>query len=192
MAPRPARQVFTGDVQLATGYMTLRESSEPPFFSWPVTSPGKQVTLSVGADAWDRATDVTVVVDPDVDSMPDVMSRKAFVDSVAAVESLAQIDHVLNGHNYPVDRLATAMRILMHASQGGVSEARIRYGIASVMEWLKWLHHAISPRLIESASEIIRGGLGSGTDPGEAEAYAVIASVSSALGISVDDFLMAR
>ncbi|MGH1555898.1 hypothetical protein ACRAWF_40915 [Streptomyces sp. L7] len=179
-------------MQLATGYVTLRESSEPPFFTWPATSPGAQVKLSIGADAWDQATDVTVVVDPDADSMPDVMSRSTFVDSLAVVDSLAQIDRVLNSHNYPVDRLAAAMRILMHASQRGASEARIRYGIASVMEWLKWLHPAISPRLIESVSETIHDGLGSGAAPGEAEAYAVIVNVSSALGISVDDFLMAR
>ena len=50
-APKPARQIFTGDVRLATGYITLRESSEPPFFTWPATSSEARVTLSVGTDA---------------------------------------------------------------------------------------------------------------------------------------------
>lgn len=192
VAPKPSRQIFTGDVQLATGYVTLRESSEPPFFTWPATSAGARVTLSIGADAWEPATDITVVVDPDTDSMPDTASRSTFVDSVAAIGSLAQIDRALNGYNYPLDRLAAAMRILMHASHEGVSDARIRYGIASVTEWLKWLHPAISIELIESVSEVIRNDLRGGAVPGEAEAHALIANISSALGISADEFLMAR
>lgn len=191
-APKSSRQIFTGDVQLSTGYVTLRESSEPPFFAWPATSAGARVTLSIGADSWDPATDITVVVEPDADSMPDVASRSSFVDSIAALGSLGQIDRALNGHNYPLDRLAAAMRILRNASHEGVSDTRVGYGIASVAEWLKWLHPAISMGIIESASEKIRNDLGGGTVSGEVEAHALIASISSALGISADELLMAR
>ncbi|MGW1502108.1 hypothetical protein ACWCQW_26685 [Streptomyces mirabilis] len=190
-APKASRQIFDGEVVLPTGYLTLREASDSPFFVWPVISAGERVALSIGVDAWDEATVVTVVVDPGADSMPDVRSRDGFTASVAAITSLSRIDQVLTGYSYPVDRLAAAIRIMRAASDEGVSDARIRYGIASVVEWLKWLHPAISPDVLEGVPERIRNGF-SGVSSEEAAARALIAYIASALGVSAEECLMAR
>ncbi|GAA3807091.1 hypothetical protein ACFS5L_42475 [Streptomyces phyllanthi] len=190
-APEPARQIFTGDVVLATGYLTMREVLEPPFFLWPTVSAGARVTLSIGTDAWDEATDVTIVVCPTADSLPDVRSRSGFVASVAEISSLGRIDLVLTGHNYPEDRLAAALRILRRASEEEISEARVRYGIATVMEWLKWLHPAISPEALEEVSDkIFRSCLSGHSDGGGAKS--LLSYMAAAMGLSVEEFLIGR
>ncbi|MFJ8020370.1 hypothetical protein [Streptomyces sp. NPDC096311] len=188
-APKASRQIFDGEVVLSMGYLTLREASDPPFFVWPVVSAEARVALSIGVDAWDEATVVTVVVDPGADSMPDVRSRDGFIASAAAITSLSRIDQVLTGYSYPVDRLAAAIRIMRAASDGGVSDARIRYGIASVVEWLKWLHPAISSGALEGVPEKIRNNL-SGDFSEEVTARVLIAYIASTLGVSVEEILM--
>ncbi|MFF4035734.1 hypothetical protein ACFYZ2_39365 [Streptomyces sviceus] len=190
-APKASRPVFNGEVVLSTGYLALREASDPPFFLWPVTSAGARVGLSVGVDAWDEVTTVTVVVDPDTHSMPDVRSRDDFIASAATITSISQIDRVLTGYSYPVDRLAVAIRIMRDASGEGVSEARIRYGIASVVEWLKWLHPAISARVLVGVEELVRNYLGENFSE-QVAADTVIAYIASKLGLSGEEVLMAR
>ncbi|MET7473415.1 hypothetical protein ABZT17_03480 [Streptomyces sp. NPDC005648] len=190
-APRASRPVFNGEVVLSTGYLALREASDPPFFVWPVTSAGTRVGLSIGVDAWDEATTVTVVVDPDAQSMPDVRSRDDFIASAAAITEISQIDRVLTGYSYPVDRLAVAIRIMRDASGEGVSEARVRYGITSVAEWLKWLHPAISARVLPGIEELLRNYLVENSSE-QVAAGALIAYIASELGLSGEEFLMAR
>ncbi|MFJ5613026.1 hypothetical protein ACIQCJ_27065 [Streptomyces sp. NPDC093221] len=188
VAPRP---VFTGRLLLATGYLTFRESSEQPFFAWPAVSSGSSTLVSVGTDAWDAATDVTVVIDPSRESWPDLRSREGFVASSAEVSSIAQIDRVLDGHNYPEERLAAALRILSMASSEDVSAARIRYGVESVKEWMKWLHPAISANSFGGVPEIIEDTV-TGTKSVEAGARAVMMSISTAIGITIDELVLAR
>ncbi|MFJ2632319.1 hypothetical protein ACIO6U_10255 [Streptomyces sp. NPDC087422] len=188
VAPRP---VFTGRLLLATGYLTFRESSEQPFFAWPAVSSGSSTLVSVGTDAWDAATDVTVVIDPSRESWPDLRSREGFVASSAEVSSISQIDRVLDGHNYPEERLAAALRILSMASSEDVSAARIRYGVESVKEWMKWLHPAISANSFGGVPEIIEDTV-TGTKSVEAGARAVMMSISTAIGITIDELVLAH
>lgn len=134
---------------------------------------------------------VTVVVDPDTHSMPDVRSRENFIASAATITSVSQIDRVLTGYSYPVDRLAVAIRIMRDASAEGVSEARVRYGIASVVEWLKWLHPAISAGVLEGVEELVRNYLGENSSE-QVGTDALIAYIASNLGLSGEEVLMAR
>lgn len=191
VAPAVARKVFHGDVLLSTGYLTIREGSEPPFFTWPVAAAGSRISLSIGTDAWEPSTEVTVVVDQQSDFLPDVNNRTRFVSRAAETASISQIDRVLSGYNYPPDRLASALRILRIASVDGVSEARIRYGIASVVEWLKWLHPAISADVLDGVPEVIRDSL-SRNESEEMGALAVLALISTALDVNLEELLVAR
>ncbi|WP_188284848.1 hypothetical protein [Streptomyces sp. CBMA29] len=191
ISPVAPRLTFSGRLLLATGYLTFRESSEQPFFAWPAASSGSSIVVSVGTDAWDAATDVTVVIDPSPESWPDLTSREGFVASSAEVSSISQIDRVLAGHNYPEERLAAALRILSMASEEGVSAPRIRYGVESVREWMKWLHPAISANSFDGVPEIIDDTV-AGTNSVEVGVRAVMMNISTAIGVTAEELMLAH
>ncbi|MEV0646447.1 hypothetical protein AB0I28_14410 [Phytomonospora sp. NPDC050363] len=163
VAPEAARRMFSGETTLATGRLTFREASEPPFFSWPATAPMSTLRLTVATDLGEEAADVTVVVDPSPERLPDIHTARRPGEHTPTGLSLDRLDQVLNGHGHPAARLAIAVEALRNATAEDASEPRIRYGLASIVEWMRWLHPRLSPGMLAQAAESLRGGIGAQT-----------------------------
>jgi hypothetical protein len=187
-APAEVRKLLSSEITLPAGHIAIGESFRRPCLSWPVCSPGETVEVRIEVDDEERSSHVIVTVNPTESQIPVLSDRDVLVRSLADLEDL---DTVLAEHSFPMERLAASLRIVHRRARDGMSAARLRYAVQSVIEWMRWLRAGISAGDLANIEGIIISAVSS--DSGSEQAAEVVFfRLADVLGISLEELLVAR
>ncbi|MFC4045159.1 hypothetical protein ACFO1B_42675 [Dactylosporangium siamense] len=189
--PPTAHEVASAVLQLAAGRMVVGETFRPPCLSWQACAPGGSLAVRVGADSEQDASVVTVVLDPVDERLPSTRERAGLARRLADYQELANLDVVLVEHSFPVERCAAAVRTIRRAVDQGVHAARVRYGVESLVEWMRWLRADVSTQDIDGLVEEVMLQIAADA-PLDETARVIIAGFAERLGMTLDGLLVAR
>jgi hypothetical protein len=182
------RTLLTAEIALPAGRLTVGESFLPPCLSWPVCSPGETVEIGITADDRANASHVIITVNPVEPQVSVLTDRDVAVRSLADMEDLSA---ALAEHSFPMDRLAASLRIIRDRARDGVSAARLRYAVQSVIEWMRWLRAGIPAGDLAGIEEIIMNAVSADLAI-ENAAGVVFSALSDTVGVPLAELLVAR
>jgi hypothetical protein len=189
--PATGHDLLSGELVLPAGYIAVGESFLRPCLSWPVCSPGQKVGIDIGVDDTVNASHVIITVDPSAPRIPMPRDRNVLIRSLADLEKLTDLDAVLAEHSFPAERLAASLRIIHHSAMKGTTAARLRYRVQLIIEWMRWLRAGISVVDLEGIDQAIMSVISSESLP-ERAAREILSEVAGALGLPLDELLVAR
>ncbi|WP_433791371.1 hypothetical protein [Actinoplanes sp. CA-252034] len=190
-APPSSYEMISVDITLPNGLLTVGETFLRPYLSWPVCAPGQSVNVRIGVDDEDDAASVTVLIDAVDVRLPSSRDRAHLVRALAEYDQLEKLDVITAEHSFPLERFSSAFHIIRHGIASGAAGGRVRYGVQTIIEWMRWLKADILRENLEGIDELIISRASSNVSPDQA-AREILAEVAGRLGVSLDELLVAR
>ncbi|GAA2709306.1 hypothetical protein [Actinoplanes palleronii] len=190
-APPSSYEILSVKITLPHGLLTVGETFLRPYLSWPVCAAGQSVDVRIGVDDEDDAASVTVLIYAVGARLPSSRDRAHLVRALAEYDQLEKLDVVTAEHSFPLERFSSAFHIIRHGVASGAAGGRVRYGVQTIVEWMRWLKADISRENLEGVDGLIMSRVGLNVSPDQA-AREILAEFAGRLGVSLEELLFAR
>ncbi|GAA0717488.1 hypothetical protein Drose_33860 [Dactylosporangium roseum] len=147
--PRVGRLVFDGNLTLPDGRFCVEEATGLSRFVTKVNSSAPRVLVAV--DDPGHASRVDVVLEPEfVPRSAQVWTAgeppfpKLTVAPTTPRHRADVFADALAGHDFPLKRLAAALRVVVEERRQRNSEQSVAFYVNEIVEWLRWLHDRLT------------------------------------------------